>query len=1692
MRNVLASTACELAARALKGNGSVNHQCFRIKNLHADEIVAFIDIWDEVSQRYGLQSIRLLVTDSLGNRISSEFVADSDKTITYYRNHNPNGLIYVESSVQSDEQGLQNIFSLRDSNFLDGSFDEYVPLAGGVVSLIIQTAWDYCEPAEPMPNVLEELLLSVSNHIHPALETVPIRKFILFVQTAIQKWLACSGVKDWKSASRIVGESLIVLGLFPDHLWNQSEGRTRRRLELNLRHSELINGAVELDADQLSELAIQTKFKDEHGELISAAESEQFRRLCIEYGQSPTDEIRSRIPYFIFSQLFTKDTVGLKLGDKVREEIATHSPSRQAEFLKLDVQDGLNVNQHLDAVRFLDAQPNEGETSALKELISAATRRALERIATPAKRPFFNPFLALTELANSVSDEFSWQDIARVKLYPRNDEHLSSYTLGLFAFLFGPTLSRLSDDLNGLPGACQLEIDERLIEQSLPPPLDEELGDDEQRDNLITLAPLEVRVEFYGSDNLLVASRDHLEWDPGSEEVTYLAVYWLLVKELASYPEPLIGAIEIVGDETLQKWIDRVAAREISPMTGVHLTVSKEGVHHSLIRDAASARREFLGRISDRGLDTDVIDEYLDAWNTRIASIRNELVPDGARLPDLDDFLATDFVTSTHRSARLLTPLHPIRLRWTTAFLRQSLNLAAAVFQRTAKFSGGDSDLYIEWLKNRSPRETPPIASGADGELLFPKSELGWWEDYSKSDNSATNLSFDVDATNAVINRILSYLEAHPYKKDGLSILIVMPSHDAIPAEIIEKVTKRATMTMRMAITVIAPRFRWESISKAAERTPIAPQSTTVGIFPPIDLSFIDNLHEYSISELIDNRLFDIGIVTHLLENRVVCQPITEPPLERLGYYDVLSHRPLRLTTGSIGSMALVLLPTYKDPVLEAWSTLVVRNHRMRPVSPGQPENIDLVELRVNFQDSARVFKDLHNSCHWVITLERHISREQLESAEAGSPDILSVEHGIGENQKNTMVVSSRSGRELICAKLVRKLTRITRGHRNQSSVEMGKLAEQVYESTRHFSPRLALQALGVTKATEEILGLTIARRLVETRMTNPPYEGLMAYLSLDDHARWFGGNANIRADICRLTFEYREHELLVKVLVVEGKLRQEFDDHGIDQVRKTLSFLRRVLEYAAESLDSTVDAKMWREELANAIEESSSHAKAVYAKGMQLDLSSASCIDVKVRVLADLREGNFRVDICEGLYAICLWDSYSSDIETCKEDNLTVMRTYGNHVIDLLSESTLDVLLATSDESEDSNRTENKHRKVLDSRDIAATENQPLEVSAVTSSHENSQAEDPILVESVRKRMTVSELKAVYERILSCYRRQKIDVSAAEEAAAFVEGPASIVFRVKPSLHVDPKKLHDKGAALKLALELEEDQNVSFGIDRGFVIIDVPKNDLQRYYVDAAETWSRWDPPADSLAVPVGENHVGEIVTINFSSANSPHLLVAGTTGSGKSEALNAILFGLTNFYSPSDLKFLLIDPKGTELTPFEGTQYLLGKIGFDEVDAIHLLEMAVSEMEERYSAFRAAGVRNLVEFNKLQSGDERKPWWLIVLDEYADLTSDPQAKKDVEQHLKRLAAKARAAGIHIIIATQKPSAEVISTTLRSNLPAQLALKVRSGTESRVIMDSSGAEYLNGKGDAYLHQNGVLVRVQCSMVHTPPALPGR
>ena len=234
------------------------------------------------------------------------------------------------------------------------------------------------------------------------------------------------------------------------------------------------------------------------------------------------------------------------------------------------------------------------------------------------------------------------------------------------------------------------------------------------------------------------------------------------------------------------------------------------------------------------------------------------------------------------------------------------------------------------------------------------------------------------------------------------------------------------------------------------------------------------------------------------------------------------------------------------------------------------------------------------------------------------------------------------------------------------------------------------------------------------------------------------------------------------------------------------------------------------------------------------------------------------------------------------------------------------------------------------------------------------------------------------------------------------------------------------------------------------------------------------------SLKVILGKDIVGRDKIIDI--AKMPHLLIAGQTGSGKSVAVNTLVASLITKRSSKDVKFIMVDPKMVELMPFNGIPHLLLPVIIDPKQASIALKWAVSEMENRYRTLMEVGVRNIQSYNEL-GGIEKMPFIIIIIDELADLMM--VAAGSVEESIARIAQKARAVGIHLVVATQRPSTDVITGMIKANLPSRISFALRSQIDSRTILDSPGAEKLLGKGDMLLLENGSskLERIQGAFI---------
>ena len=299
--------------------------------------------------------------------------------------------------------------------------------------------------------------------------------------------------------------------------------------------------------------------------------------------------------------------------------------------------------------------------------------------------------------------------------------------------------------------------------------------------------------------------------------------------------------------------------------------------------------------------------------------------------------------------------------------------------------------------------------------------------------------------------------------------------------------------------------------------------------------------------------------------------------------------------------------------------------------------------------------------------------------------------------------------------------------------------------------------------------------------------------------------------------------------------------------------------------------------------------------------------------------------------------------------------------------------------------------------------------------------------------------------------------------------GPSVTKYEVKPAVGVRVNRISNLAGDLALALAAKDVRIEAPIPGKSLVGIEVPNSEVAM--VAFRELWeqSKTDPEK-LLEIPLGKAVNGSVRSFNL--ARMPHLLVAGSTGSGKSVAVNGIISSILMKARPDQVKFMMIDPKMVELSVYNDIPHLLIPVVTNPRKAARALQKVVDEMEKRYELFSHLGVRNLEGYNakvaEYNNRSEEKqmplPVIVVIVDELADLMM--VASKEVEDAIIRLGQKARAAGIHMILATQRPSVDVISGLIKANVPSRIAFAVSSGTDSRTILDENGAEKLLGRGD--------------------------
>lgn len=359
---------------------------------------------------------------------------------------------------------------------------------------------------------------------------------------------------------------------------------------------------------------------------------------------------------------------------------------------------------------------------------------------------------------------------------------------------------------------------------------------------------------------------------------------------------------------------------------------------------------------------------------------------------------------------------------------------------------------------------------------------------------------------------------------------------------------------------------------------------------------------------------------------------------------------------------------------------------------------------------------------------------------------------------------------------------------------------------------------------------------------------------------------------------------------------------------------------------------------------------------------------------------------------------------------------------------------------------------------------------------------------------VNADELEANKDKIVETLGNYSIDI---EKIKATI-GPTVTLYEIIPKPGVRISKIKNLEDDIALSLAALGIRIIAPMPGRGTIGIEVPNSHPEMVSMRSVLATEKFQQSTMDLPIALGKTISNEVYIADL--AKMPHLLVAGATGQGKSVGINSILVSLLYKKHPSQLKFVLVDPKKVELTLFNKIErHFLAKLpgGDDAIitdtkKVIHTLNSLCIEMDQRYDLLKDAMVRNLKEYNEKfikrklnpNNGHRFLPYIVLVVDEFADLIMT--AGKEVETPIARLAQLARAIGIHLVLATQRPSVNVITGTIKANFPARLAFRVLSKIDSRTILDSGGADQLIGRGDMLLATGSDLIRLQCAFVDTP------
>lgn len=1118
-----------------------------------------------------------------------------------------------------------------------------------------------------------------------------------------------------------------------------------------------------------------------------------------------------------------------------------------------------------------------------------------------------------------------------------------------------------------------------------------------------------------------------------------------------------------------------------------------------------------IERFTEAGVSEESLTTQLVKYAQLLTTICTEAKGDSNRQQLLRPLLEIGAVAiNADITTVVIAPWHPLRM----AAIARKAKLVGDIIRRLLSekhVEFGDQRLYFKELARELEHPFYPevVVGWIDNEphLLSVTDTVG---DYSlheppvleKKRVAATNEN-PAPAAARVMELLKQYVNLHPHERANLSLVLFNSDSSRLPQAVVDRIGALHEDDEEVHCHIILRHTEPKRLRH---------------LYQEIIESADEDVDSYSPSEATQDFLarLRIGI---LVDQAAAPDPKDGCPHDISFSQDVIArHAKLEWSLEAYKPRSIELLvpprwsrrrPAAKDdlksvvylccPVQseETWAYLTAVTTFFKGDWDGNASTRLLPVRQLDFSDNetAKIFEETHNLASWVVNYDELLDRRQLQNQ-----SVSIIRYKQSATQGRNLVISSKANSGLLKTMLQSRLRQLNLG---LSEEDFDTLATKMIDDANRISGDLALRAAKRGKSAYELMGVVLSRFLIRHEFTGDRYFG---WYFLDDYAEWLGQREEQIADLMIVSpEETTDGELLLSIVCSEAKY---IDEANLSKKRKeSQKQLRDTVRRIHEALfgnPDRLDRELWLARLADLVLDGVEFAAGqspdvanwrhairdgrckimlrgyshIFVHSPDFDNSdtfeiaeAANCHqEVFARKeLRDLVLTYWNGDDPRNVRNRC-FDFPPSDIEHEFQPPTSIKRD-ANTVRRPARTDSPSPEQPRTEAKKTQTETHNEHETsgATESMNDAPNNCSGSETAVTPESNEDSGAwAYPAISEVVNqfseeRQVSVEDsqwLKQVVKQMKTGLQQFNLQAKLLSETMT----PNAALLKFAGSSNLTVEQVSKRRSefltthGLNIILVQPEPGVVSIAVERA-----------KREVVNLATIWKQWNPHRtagnQTIAIAVREND-GSILYLDPSQKHAPHTLIAGSTGSGKSVLMQNILLGIAATNTPSQAEIILIDPKqGVDYFQFEDLPHLGGGVIVDDQHAITRLQNLVVEMDARYTRFKNARANSITSYNKKVDAAERMPTIWLIHDEFAEWMMVDEYKEAVSTTVQRLGVKARAAGIHLIFAAQRPDANVMPMQLRSNLGNRLILRVDGEGTSEIALGDKGAEKLLGKG---------------------------